>query len=46
MQNLKIIDKISALEHGNIEELMKESEQAYYQTCIHIEVQFSYEETS
>ena len=25
---------------------MKESEQAYYQTCIHIEVQFSHEEVS
>ncbi len=46
MQNLKIIDKVSTLEHGNIEKLMKESEQAYYQTCIHIEVQFQYDEVS
>ncbi len=46
MQNLKIIDKVSTLEHGNIEKLMKESEQAYYQTCIHIEVQFQHEEVS
>ncbi len=46
MQNLKIIDKVSTLEHGNIEKLMKESEQAYYQTCIHIEVQFQHDEVS
>ncbi len=46
MQNLKIIDKVSTLEHGNIEKLMKESEQAYYQTCIHIEVQFRHDEVS
>lgn len=46
MWNLKIIDKVSALEHGNVEELMKESEQAYYQTCIHIEVHFFYEEAN
>ena len=34
------------MEHGNVEELMKESEQAYYRTCIHIEVHFLHEETS
>lgn len=44
MQNLKILTKVSTLKHGDIEKLMKESEQAYYQTCIHIEVQFSHEE--
>ncbi len=32
-------------EHGAIEERMKESEQAYYQTCIHIEVQFDRDES-
>lgn len=42
MQKLKIIDKVSTLEHGNVEKLMKESERAYYQTCIYIEVQFSW----
>lgn len=46
MQNLKIIEKVSTLEHGNVEKLMKESEQVYYQSCIHIEVQFSHEEAS
>lgn len=46
MQNLKILNKISTLEHDNVEKLMKESEQAYYQTCIHIEVQFPHEEVS
>lgn len=45
MQNLKIINKISTFEHGNIEKLMKESEQAYYKTCIHIEVQFPHQES-
>lgn len=44
MQNLKILTKVSTLKHGDVEKLMKESEQAYYQTCIHIEVQFSPEE--
>lgn len=44
MQNLEIIDKTSVLKHDNIKKLMKESEQAYYQTCIHIEVQFSHED--
>lgn len=46
MQNLKILTKVSTLKHGDVEKLMKESEQAYYQTCIHIEVQFSQEEVS
>lgn len=45
MQNLQISDSISIIEHGDIEELMKNSEQAYYQTCIRIEVQFANEET-
>lgn len=46
MQDLHIDDTVSVIEHGNIEKLMKESEQEYYQTCIHIEVQFDNEYTS
>ena len=46
IQNLHVNDILSVIEHGNIEKLMKDSEQAYYQTCIHIEVQFDNEETS
>lgn len=38
------LEQVSTINHGNIEKLMKESEQAYYQTCIHIEVQFVPEE--
>lgn len=45
MQNLKILTEVSTLKHGDVEKLMKESEQAYYQTCIHIEVQFPPEES-
>lgn len=44
MQNLQIDKTISVIEHGNIEKLMKDSEQAYYQTCIHIEVEFDNED--
>lgn len=43
IQNLCISDTVSAIEHGNIEKLMKDSEQTYYETCIHIEVQFNHE---
>lgn len=46
IQNLHVDDTVSVIEHGNIEKLMKESEQEYYQTCIHIEVQFDSEHTS
>ncbi|NCC43720.1 MAG: WYL domain-containing protein, partial [Clostridia bacterium] len=46
MQNVHIDKTISVIEHGDIEKLMKGSEQAYYQTCIHIEVQFENAETS
>lgn len=46
IQNLHIDDTVSVIEHGNIEELMKRSEQEYYQTCIHIEVQFDTEYTN
>ncbi|MBO5282660.1 MAG: YafY family transcriptional regulator [Lachnospiraceae bacterium] len=41
MQSLRILDRVSAVEHGDVEQLMKASEQAYYQTCIPIEVQFA-----
>lgn len=44
MQNLQIENRFSNIEHGDIEKLMKDSEQAYYQTCIHIEVQFDNEQ--
>ena len=33
----------ASIDHGNIETLMKDSEKAYYQTCIPIEVQFENE---
>lgn len=46
IQNLHVNDILSVIEHGNIEKLMKDSEQAYYQTSIHIEVQFDNEETN
>ena len=46
MQNLYIDDTVSVIKHGDIEKLMKESEQEYYQTCIHIEVQFATEYTN
>ncbi len=45
MDSLVIENQHYDQEHGNIEERMKESEQAYYKTCIHIEVQFDKEET-
>lgn len=46
IQNLHVDDIVSTIEHGNIEKLMKDSEQQYYQTCIHIEVQFDSEHTN
>lgn len=46
MQNLHVNDIPSAIEHGNIEKLMKDSEQEYYRTCIRIEVQFDNENTN
>lgn len=46
IKNLATINKVSTIEHCNVEKLMKESEQAYYQTCIHIEVQFSHDKAS
>lgn len=44
MQNLRMEDTVSAMEHGDVEQRMKDSEQAYYQTCIRIEVQFDNED--
>ena len=41
MQDLEITDAASGIEHGDVEKLMKESEQAYCQTSIPIEVQFA-----
>ena len=45
MLNLQINDAVSTMEHGDVEKLMKDSEQAYYKTCIPIEVQFAHEDT-
>lgn len=44
MQELAISEKRSDKNHGDVEKLMKESEQEYYKTCIHIEVHFQKEE--
>ena len=44
MKNLHINKTISVIEHGDVKKLMKDSEQSYYQTSIHIEVQFDNEE--
>lgn len=44
MENLRMEDTISRVEHGDLEKRMKDSEQAYYQTCISIEIQFDNEE--
>lgn len=46
MQNLKETDKVSDIDHGDVKALMNASEQAYYRTCIPIEVQFANEETA
>lgn len=45
MQNLQMKDTVSTMEHGDVEKRMRDSERAYYQTCIHIEVQFDNENT-
>lgn len=44
MQNLQMEDTVSDVEHGDVENRMKDSEQAYYRTCIRIEVQFDNED--
>lgn len=43
MKNLQIEDMISMVDHGDIEKLMRDSEQDYYKTRIHIEVHFDKE---
>lgn len=45
IQNLQMEDTVSTVEHGDVKKRMRDSEKAYYQTCIHIEVQFDNEET-
>jgi predicted DNA-binding transcriptional regulator YafY len=45
MQNVYVTDAVSSKNHGDVEKRMKDSEQAYYETCIHIEVHFDEEET-
>lgn len=45
IQNLKELDMVSTIDHGDVKKLMRESEQAYYRTSIPIEVQFANEET-
>jgi predicted DNA-binding transcriptional regulator YafY len=45
MQHVTITDIISSREHGDVERLMNDSEQAYYRTCIRIEVHFDEEDT-
>lgn len=43
MENLRIENTVSEVEHGDLEKRMKDSEQAYYQTCIPIEIHFDNE---
>lgn len=45
MQDIRIEKVTSHKNHGDIEKLMKDSGQAYYQTCIRIEVAFDNEES-
>lgn len=46
IQNPVISREKSTVEHGDVKKLMEDSEQAYYSTCIHIEVHFAAEESS
>ena len=46
ISNLKEVDRVSTIEHGDVKSLMKESEQAYYRTSISVEVHFSNEDTA
>lgn len=46
MKNIKVSEEKSLIDHGDIEKKMKESEESYYETCIHIEVQFMKEDSS
>lgn len=43
IKELKLTEDISHINHGDIETLMKESEEDYYGTCISIEVHFKKE---
>lgn len=43
IQDLELTEDISDIDHGDIETLMKESENEYYQTCSSIEVHFAKE---
>ncbi len=45
MRDIRTEERRGTKEHGDIRERMKESETAYYQTCIAIEVHFSEKET-
>lgn len=40
IQKLQVTDQVSEVIHEDVKKLMKESEMAYYQTCIPIEVHF------
>ncbi|MCK9171560.1 MAG: YafY family transcriptional regulator [Treponema sp.] len=44
MQNVHITSTVSLKKHGDVEKLMKDSECAYYKTCIRIEVHFDKED--
>lgn len=46
IEELQIEDTVSKTEHGDVEVLMKRSEQDYYKTCISVEVHFDNEETN
>lgn len=41
ISKLAVSSKKFQTEHGDVEQRMKESEKAYYMTCLHIEVHFS-----
>lgn len=43
IQDLELTGDISDIDHGDIETLMKESEEEYYQTCSSIEMHFAKE---
>ena len=45
MENIQIEKAESAVNHGDIEKLMSDSEKAYYKTCIKIEVHFDKADT-
>ncbi len=45
MSGLSVLEETFVQNHGRIEDRMKESEQAYYKTCIDIEVHFAESES-